>query len=86
MTQNLSLFVSLKSNIAKALFDFLTVNSSRKSFKESTLIERIGLDHIERRFARRLINKAFAELIQRGVVKSFKQVIEKDRRYYVIEK
>jgi hypothetical protein len=71
LTQNLTHFTALRSNVAKALYDFITANSSIKKFREDTLFARLDLDSMPARFARREIKKAFEELKKNYIIKGY---------------
>lgn len=72
LTQNLTHFTALKSNVAKALYDFITANSSLHKFKETTLFLRLDLENMPKRFARREVKKAFTEMKDNHIIKDSK--------------
>lgn len=86
VVQNLSRFISLDSNISKALYDFVTVNSSIGRYKEETLFSRLGLNHIESKFARRSLKKAFSDLKSMGVIVDFNYIKNSNGRYFEIKR
>ncbi len=72
LTQNLTHFTSLKSNTAKALYDFLTANSSLRKFREDTLFLRLDLADMPKFRARQELKKAFTELKNNYIIKNYR--------------
>lgn len=81
LTQDLDAFTSLRGNVAKALYDYMTANSNRLEFKEKTLITRLGLEHMPRFTTRKWLKEAWREIAEIHKIKNFK-IYKRNREYY----
>jgi hypothetical protein len=85
LTQNLTHFVSLRSNVAKALYDFITANSSIRTFREDTLFKRLDLDAQAKFRAREWLKQAWQELKDNYIIKDYSICKKNGMRYYTYE-